>query len=144
MDSEINAVQAADSLSELSPAESPKALKNPQRKSRRLPPLLRLTRRAVVFLSLTLIATILFFMMGNQQNFLDSNLILILKIIASNAIALSFFSFTAISECIFYATKNKQLRFVVHLVCYILVLALSLTISVLSLSINLLSEGITF
>ena len=116
----------------------------PQKKSRRLPPLLRLTRRANVFLSLTLIATIIFFITGNRQTFLDSNLTLILRIIASNAIALSFFSFSAIVECIFYFAKMKRFRFAVHLVCYVLIFVASIVISILSLTINLLSEGMDF
>ena len=80
-----------------------------QKKSRRLPPLLRLTRRTTIFLTLTLIATIIFFLTGNQQSFLDSNLNFILKLIACNAIALVFFSGSAVFECIFYAAKNRKI-----------------------------------
>ena len=115
-----------------------------QKKSRRLPPLLRLTRRTTVFLTLTLIATMFFFLTGNQQAFLDSNLNFILKIIASNAIALVFFSGTAVFECIFYTAKDKKIRLVFHLVIYILIFILSAIISIFSLTINLLSEGIDF
>ena len=114
------------------------------KKSRRLPPLLRLTRRATVFLSLTLIATIIFFVTGNKQTFLDSNLNMILKIIALNAIALVFFSLAAVTECVFYTIKSKKIRLIIHLICYTLIFLLSLAISILSLTINLLSEGIDF
>ena len=129
---------------------SPKSDEEPfekfrQRKnSRRLPPLLRLTRRANVFLSFTLIATIIFFVTGNKQIFLDSNMSLILKIIACTAISLSIFSFSAIIECIFYTVKDKKFRLIFHLVSYILIFLASTTISILSLTINLLSEGIDF
>lgn len=120
-------------------------MKNTKRKkTRRLPPLLRLTRRATVFLSLTLTAIILFFITGNHQTFLDENLKMILSIIAFTAISLSFFTGMAIIECIFYTLKDKKLRLLFHLVCYIILLILSITISVASLTINLLSEGITF
>ena len=117
---------------------------SPRKKSRRLPPLLRLTRRATVFFLFTLIATIIFFITGNKQTFLDSNLSMILKIIAVNAIALSFFSLVAIPECIFFTVKDKKFRLVFHLVCYTLIFASSIAIAILSLTINLLSEGIDF
>lgn len=120
------------------------SLEKPARKTRRLPPLLRLCRRTTVFLSLTLIATIIFFLTGNQQAFLDSNLKLILQIITFNAIALSFFSGISSLECIFYLVKNKSLRMLLHFIVYILVLTAAITISVFSLTINLLSEGISF
>ncbi|MBQ8014202.1 MAG: hypothetical protein IJ257_07410 [Treponema sp.] len=129
-------------LEELEPVSAPK--KTVMASPRRLPVLLRLTRRTNVFLSLTLIATILLFATGNRQTFLDSNLNLLLKIIASNAIALAFFSTLAILECIFYTIRDKRFKLVFHLSCYILILILSITISVFSLTINLLSEGIDF
>ena len=132
--------------SELEDLEELEALPEmpPQKKSRRLPPLLRLTRRATVFLALTLIATILFFLTGNQQTFLDSNLSLILKIIACTAIALSFFSAIACLECIFYTIKSKKFKLILHFICYIITFAFSITISIFSLTINLLSEGVSF
>lgn len=144
MTAENTAGKETDILPEPEPHKEIESISRHQKKSRRLPPLLRLTRRTVVFLSLTLIATILFFMTGNQQHFLDSNLNLILKVIACNAIALSFISFAAIIECIFYVAKSRKVRLIIHLICYILVLAVSITVSVLSLSINMLSEGIFF
>ena len=129
-----------EEIAELEPLPEPEEAK----KTRRLPPLLRLCRRATVFLSLTLIATIIFFLTGNQQVFLDSNLKLILQIITFNAIALSFFSGISSLECIFYLVKNKSLRMLLHFIVYILVLTAAITISVFSLTINLLSEGISF
>ncbi|WP_294430183.1 hypothetical protein [uncultured Treponema sp.] len=144
MTAENTADKETDILPEPAPQKETETAPRHQKKSRRLPPLLRLTRRTVVFLSLTLIATILFFMTGNQQHFLDSNLNIILKIIACNAIALSFITFAAIFECIFYVAKIKKLRLIIHLICYILVLAVSVAVSILALSINMLSEGIFF
>ena len=129
-----------EEIAELEPLPEPEEAK----KTRRLPPLLRLCRRATVFLSLTFIATIIFFLTGNQQGFLDSNLKLILQIISFNSIALSFFSGISSLECIFYLIKNKSLRMLLHFIVYILVLTAAITISVFSLTINLLSEGISF
>ena len=129
-----------EEIAELEPLPEPEEAK----KTRRLPPLLRLCRRATVFLSLTLIATIIFFLTGNQQAFLDSNLKLILQIISVNAIALSFFSGISSLECIFYLVKNKKFRMLLHFIIYTLVLAAGISISLFSLTINLLSEGISF
>jgi hypothetical protein len=128
---------------ELSPLPPPKQ-KAKKRTMRRLPPLLRLTRRTVVFLSLTLIATILFFITGNRQTFLDSNLSMILRVVAANSIALSFFSLLATLQCIFFTFTNKRIRLVLHLVCYALVFIASTAVIFISLTINLLSEGIDF
>lgn len=144
---EVEVLEELEPIPEL-PAADDGAIREaqelPPKKSRRLPPLLRLTRRAVVFLSLTLLATILLFLTGNRQTFLDSNLRMILKIIACNAIALSSFSALAVLECIFYTAKDKKLRLVFHLFCYIAILLLGALAAVLSLSIHMLSEGITF
>ena len=143
-------LEELESIPELESADEERAdtaqvkKEEPPQKSRRLPTLLRLTRRAVVFLTLTLIATIIFFVTGNKQTFLDSNLRMILKIIAANAIALSFFSLVAIPECIFFSIKDKKFRLMFHLVCYVLILALSAAVSVLSLTVHLLSEGVNF
>lgn len=129
-----------EEIAELEPLPEPEEAK----KTRRLPPLLRLCRRTTVFLSLTLIATIIFFLTGNQQAFLDSNLKLILQIISVNAIALSFFSGISSLECIFYLVKSKKFRMLLHFIIYTLVLAAGISISLFSLTINLLSEGISF
>ncbi|MBQ4379083.1 MAG: hypothetical protein II821_07805 [Treponema sp.] len=131
-------IQEHEEIEELEPLEPA------EKKSRRLPPLLRLNRRTVIFLSFTLTASIIFFMTGNQQSFLDSNLRLILKIITSNAIALVFFSGTAIAECIFYTFKEKKFRLIFHFIIYLLIFSASIFISIFSLTINLLSEGIDF
>ena len=120
--------------------------KNPSKKikSRRLPPLLRLSRRATVFLSLLLIASGLFFITGNKQTFLDSNLKLILNFIACDSIALTFFSACSSLECIYYLAKEKKFKYLFHLPVYMLILATGTVISIVSLTINLLSEGIDF
>ena len=145
---ELEQLDELESLPEL-PAEEAepigRASQNSQPfKSKRLPTLLRLTRRMTVFLSLTEVAIIFFFMTGNKQTFLDSNLTLILSILACNAIALCFFSLSAILECMFYIMKNKKLSLILHTICYLLILAFSSLVAVFSLSVNLLSEGIDF
>lgn len=150
MEQELKSEQTEEQIEELesiSEQESSEGLQQPEQKkpkSRRLPVLLRLSRRATVFLTLTLIATIIFFMTGNQQSFLDANLKLILKIISCDAIALCFFSAASLFQCIFYLVKDRKFRLIFHLVVYLVIFSLSIMVSVLSLSVNLLSEGISF
>ena len=134
---EINKTDSQNSIKE-------KAAPPSSKQQRQLPLLLRLTRRTVVFFSLTLLATIIFYITGNKQTFLDSNQVLILRIIASTAITLSFFTLMASIECIYYILAAKKLSLFLHLICYIFLLIVSITISILSLTINLLSEGINF
>ncbi len=134
--------EAPEPVEEIQPADQ--QTKKKVFKTRRLPPLLRLTRRTNVFLFLTLLATGIFFITGNKQIFLESNQALILKIIACNSIALAIFSALATAECIFYLIKDKKIKLLFHIPCYIAIFLLSLITSILSLTINLLSEGFSF
>ncbi|MCR4822239.1 MAG: hypothetical protein K5873_05140 [Treponema sp.] len=115
-----------------------------RKKSSRLPPLLRLSRRTTVFLSLTLLASIIFFVTGNKQSFLDSNLNMILKTIACNSIALSIFSSLDIIQCLFFTFYDKRFKLIFHLIVYLAILLISITVTILSLTVNLLSEGFAF
>ena len=137
-----NIEKVIEPIQELPAAEEEKVTS--LQSSRRLPILLRLTRRTIIFLFLTLVATILFFITGNKQSFLPSNLKMLLKIIASNAIVLSIMSFSALAECLFYLIRTKKIKFAVHFFCYALTLAGSIFVMLFSLSVNLLSEGISF
>ncbi|MBR1405112.1 MAG: hypothetical protein IJ558_13165 [Treponema sp.] len=150
---ELETLDELDSLPELPatddeaseiPSSSARSTPTTKPRSQRLPILLRLTRRMTVFLSFTLLATILFFLTGNKQGFLDTNLQLLLSILASNAIALAFFSGLAILECIFYIIKDKKFVFLLHIICYLIILSISVSMSLFSLTVNLLSEGFSF
>ncbi|MBQ0052141.1 MAG: hypothetical protein KBT11_08795 [Treponema sp.] len=112
--------------------------------SRRLPPLLRLTRRACIFLFLTLSAFVVFYITGNFQNFLDSNTVLILMAVSFNSIMLTIFSGLAFFETIFFAIKDKRPGILFNLFFFTLTLACSIATLVLSISINNLSEGFNF
>lgn len=115
-----------------------------QNQSRHLPLLLRLSRRICVFLFLTLLAFLIFYISGSYQNFLDSNIALILKSITCVAIALGFFSLACILETFFFAIKDRRFLILFNLIFFVTALALSVVSAVLSLVINKLSEGIVF
>lgn len=115
-----------------------------QNQSRHLPLLLRLSRRVCIFLFLTLLAFLIFYVSGSYQNFLDSNIVLILKSVTCVAIALGFFSISCIIETFFFAIRDRRFLILFNLIFFIIALALSVASAVLSLMINKLSEGIVF
>lgn len=115
-----------------------------ENRSRHLPLLLRLCRRVCVFLFLTLIAFLIFYISGNYQNFLDSNISLILRSITCVSIALAIFSTACILETFFFAFKAKRFPILFNLIFFVLTLILSVAACILSLVINKLSEGIVF
>ncbi len=120
------------------------APKTSQQKSSELPVLLRLNRRMVVFLFLTDCFFIMLYAAGNYQDFLDSNLKFILSAICANSIALFFFSASAAAESIYHLIKQKKSVFIFHMLTFTLSTALSIFLTIASLSINILSEGFAF
>lgn len=109
-----------------------------------LPPLLRLSRRATTFLFLTLCALQIFYIAGSRQNFLTSNIQLILKLLCFNSIPLFFFSLISIISTVYFALKLKKFTILLNMFFFILTLLISIITVFLSLSINTLSEGLEF
>lgn len=115
-----------------------------EKKSRHLPLLLRLTRRVCVFLFLLLAGLIIFYVSGNYQNFLDSNISLILKAVACASIALFFFSAASILETFFFVLKDRRFSIIFNLFFFVFTLASSTAAGIFSLVVDKLSEGIVF
>lgn len=115
-----------------------------EQSSGHLPPLLRLSRRATTFLFLTQSALQIFYIAGSRQNFLTSNIQLILKLLCLNSIILFFFSLIAIISTVYFAIKLKKFSILLNLIFFILTLIISTFAVFLSLSINTLSEGLEF
>ena len=109
---------------------------------RRVPLLLSLTRRAFLFSAFFLAAQLILFFSGNFQNFLDENLNVILFVITCTSIAMGFFCFAAVFECIYYIVTSKKSYFYVHLVIFIIFLAISIFLCLFSTSIEILSGGL--
>lgn len=117
-------------------------------KKNKSPLLFILTRRTVIFLFLYLIVTTLFFVIGNYQKFIDSNLLIIIKIAAIDSILLACFSFVGIIEsiyliiiCIKKQSKNKIYYFI-HIIIMIIINFISIICLLAYRTINLLSQGI--
>lgn len=109
---------------------------------RRLPLLLSLTRRSFFFFLFILISQIFLFFMGNMQNFLEKNLNLILTLCCYSAIGAAFFSFAAFAECIYYYLTKKKKFFLIHMIIFFLLFLVTLSISLISKTINSYSQGI--
>lgn len=115
-----------------------------EKKSKHLPLLLRLTRRVCVFLFLLLAGFVIFYISGSYQNFLDSNISLILKAIACTSIALFFFSAVSVLETFFFALKDRRILILFNLIFFVFTMLSSVIAGVFSLVVNKLSEGIVF
>lgn len=108
----------------------------------RLPLLLSLTRRALLFFVFLLCAEIILFFSGNIQNFLDENLELILFGICCASIGAAFFALAAAAECVYYIIATKKLYYYFHLAIFIIFLIAAVFACLVSGSAEVLSRGI--
>ena len=130
----------------LSTSEEPETLEEltvqSEKRPHYTPILLRLTRRAVIFFTLLLLAFIGFYIAGCAQGFLDNDIILILLCISSVAILLLLFSVATLIECIIFLIAQRRIYFLFYAVPFTLTAALGAVATVVSRSINLLARGI--
>ena len=139
---QIALLPTAETLEELEPAteqDIPAAESQPRSKT---PLLLRLTRRAVIFLFLLLVTFLCFYIAGCIQGFLDQDLTLLLFAVTSVSILLVLFSSTAVLECLIFLIAQRRIRFLFYIVPFLLVTAIAIVAAAVSNSINLLSRGI--
>ena len=139
---QIALLPTAETLEELEPAaeqDIPAAESQPRSKT---PLLLRLTRRAVIFLFLLLVTFLCFYIAGCIQGFLDQDLTLLLFAVTSVSILLVLFSSTAVLECLIFLIAQHRIRFLFYIVPFLLVTAIAIVAAAVSNSINLLSRGI--
>lgn len=107
--------------------------------------LFKLTRRTALFFFLFLCVLILFFVIGNYQQFLDSDLRLILKTAAASAYALACFSAAGLAEGIvfLFLDKNAAARrfYIVHGILMLLASAAGVLFLTAFRILDLLSLG---
>lgn len=108
------------------------------------PILFRLTRRFLLFLVAMLSVNVLFFIVGNYQNFLFSDLKLLLFLITCNSIAIVFIGFFLILECIFYSIIQRKLFFIIALVVVTVLCLIAGLLGIFSEVISILSNGYKF
>lgn len=105
------------------------------------PLLFRLTRRSVFLLFFLLIAFTTYFVIGNFQHFLDSNLRVILFMIVLTSIVLVLDSFIAIIQSIIFFFTEKRIFFAIYIIFFVFLIAFSTAIGIIAISLKSASEG---
>ena len=129
------------------PETSGKKIPHRREKKRRFsrpktPLMLRLTRRGVTFLFILLLTTLCFYAAGCAQNFLDSDITLLLFCVTSVSILLLFFSLAAVAECLLFTALFKSAWFLLYALPFAILGASGAVIAALSDGVNLLARGL--
>lgn len=119
----------------------PESTQQPKKQDNR-PILFRLTRRVDLFLTLLLASLLLFYIIGNQQRFLDSDIRLILILTVCTSSALFLFLTASITECIYYSITQKKSTYIAALVTCIILLIAAATVAIGGICIITLSAGL--
>lgn len=106
------------------------------------PILVRLLKRAVVFLASLLIALSLFYASGCIQFFLEHNLHLILFFVTAVSIALITLSLIEIGACIYYAVTLSRKSLYFYTIPFAIILAAGILTGIFSQSITILERGL--
>ena len=112
------------------------------RAQRHIPVLLRLIRRAVLFLGLETLALALYYVSGNLQHFLEIDIMTILRATGISAIALALFCAAGMAASIWFAVAQKRPSFLLRLIPYGILLVLAAALTVFVLTVDLLSAGL--
>ncbi|WP_191014816.1 hypothetical protein [Treponema zioleckii] len=105
------------------------------------PLLFRLTRRSVFLLFFLLLAFSTYFVIGNFQHFLDSNLRAILFMITLTSIVLVLDSFIAIIQSIIFFFTEKRIFFAIYIIFFVFLIVFSSAIGIIAISLKSASEG---
>ena len=84
----------------------------------------------------------MYYVSGNQQNFLEVNIKIILVAMTVSTIALALFCAAGVTESIFYTVRRKSPRFLLRIIPYGVLLVIALALAVFSRTVDLLSLGI--
>ncbi|MCH5288338.1 MAG: hypothetical protein J1E32_00295 [Treponema sp.] len=107
------------------------------------PVLLRLIRRAVLFMSFETLVLAMFYVSGNLQHFLESNIVLIQHVLGISAIALALLCIAGMVASVWYTLAWRRLTFLLRLIPYGLLLALAVALMSFSLAVDLLTAGLS-
>ncbi len=108
------------------------------------PLLFRLTRRTVLLLFLFDAAMVLYYTVGNYQNFLDSTQLILIRTAVVSSTALMFISLAGALEAFVLGILRKGVRlyYFVHFVVMALLSISALVVQIVFKSIDILSEGL--
>lgn len=111
------------------------------KKLKRLPLFLNLITRFCSFMFLFLVLLLVFFVIGNNQGFLDENLVLILNFMAVTSISLFVFSLAGFFSGFYYIFTKKNIWYIIAVVAFLILVVFAIIMTSVSLSVNVLSEG---
>ncbi|MBP5442526.1 MAG: hypothetical protein J6Y60_04715 [Treponema sp.] len=102
----------------------------------------KLIWRFTMFLTLAVLATFALYISGNYQEFLDSSQRFILQWCSILTIILALFSVSGFFLSIVMAIVYKKVRYLLFLVIYLIILALSVVLFLVMYGITYLSVGL--
>lgn len=111
------------------------------RQHRARPPIFQLTNRFLVFTSLFVLVSSIFYITGSINSFLDSSLLFILGILQVASVVTMLFCLFSLVQILFFTIYYKDLRFLWHLFHVILSLILSILGFVFSGLVDVLAAG---
>ena len=101
---------------------------------------IRFLDRSIRFLSASIFAFIIFYILSSSQDFLDSSLFIILNVLMSLCVLLIIFTFAAIAVRIFFMIRYKEIN-IIKFITDILLLFLSTILAVLFSFLVVVAKG---
>ncbi|UTC76083.1 hypothetical protein E4O03_05085 [Treponema sp. OMZ 792] len=101
---------------------------------------IRFLDRSIRFLSASIFAFIIFYVLSSSQDFLDSSLFIILNVLMSLCILLIIFTFAAIVVRIFFILRYKEIN-IIRFITDIFLLLLSIILAVLFSFLIVVAKG---
>ncbi|MBO5123722.1 MAG: hypothetical protein IKA80_09670 [Spirochaetaceae bacterium] len=105
------------------------------------PPIFQLTNRFLLFTSLFVLVSIVFYITGSINSFLDSSLLFILGILQVASVITIVFCLCSLIQIIFFTIYYKDLSFLWHLIHVMLSFVLAILGFVFSGVVNVLAAG---
>ena len=101
---------------------------------------IRFLARSIRFLSASIFAFIIFYILSSSQDFLDSSLFIILNVLMSLCVLLIIFTFAAIAVRIFFMLRYKEIN-IIKFITDIFLLFLSIILAVLFSFLVVVAKG---
>ena len=105
------------------------------------PPIFQLTNRFLLFTSLFVLVSIVFYITGSINSFLDSSLLFILGILQVASVITIVFCLCSLIQIIFFTIYYKDLSFLWHLIHVMLSFVLAILGFLFSGVVNVLAAG---
>lgn len=107
----------------------------------RIPMFFRLCRRCAVFFSFMLMALSAIFYIGNAQNFLESDLKIVLQVATIDSIMLALMCLSSFLGALVSLFLRRKIRYFFYSLAFVAVFAAAVALSLISRSISMVSDG---